>query len=92
MNMKHEDLEESPRIQQLGQKFRNEKIRFEGYLDFALSRAIQIAGSEDDKDQIISLSASILEEELQRRKFEKEVQRSRRAGLIGSLRNWLKGN
>lgn len=82
--MTYQDLVEIPRIQFLAQQYRSSNLRFEGYLNFALSKAIQMAGGDRDRSQIISEAVAILEGELQRRTVSrKSTERKRSTGFLG---------
>ena len=85
--MTYQDFQQIPRIQNLGLRFKDRYLHFAGYLNFAISKAIQRVGAESEED-VIAVAVEILEAELSRYSMEREhTERRHTGGIFGLFRS-----
>jgi hypothetical protein len=73
--MTYQDIVQTPQIQAFSEPYRSQKLHFSGYINFAISKALERAGT-DGQEKVVDIAVQILEEELRRFAAEKEKKTS----------------
>ena len=68
--MTYQDIEQTPQIQALSGEYKNQKLHFPGYINFAISKALERVG-HDAQEKVVDIAVQILEQELKRFAAEK---------------------
>jgi len=84
--MTYQDIEQAPQIQALSGPYRNQKLHFPGYINFAISKALERVGN-DALEKVVDVTVQILEEELTRIAEEKQRRTTQANSWFGMLRS-----